>query len=317
MLKNEKLNRMGEWIKKNARPLEIARYEYHFENGSKENVLRCLSQFQNADGGFGHGLEADNWNPNSTPLTSSVALKILYETGFRKTNDVIDKCMDYLSSNYFDNQKGTWATIIPSNNNYAHAPWWTWEEGGGNTWEFNPSIEIAGFMVYYSDEDTLSSKIANLCFEKAEEYLYSENKLSKNFHEIYCYLHGLLLANRAENKVLVNIKPMEDKIKEYIDATVCRDSHKWLTSYVAQPIDFMNLINDDDLLIVQGYRNEMVKNAQLLIDALPMNGVWDITWTWNGNYPEVFEKTKVIWQAVFAIERLLKFRRLGLIEGVT
>ena len=27
---------------------------------------------------------------------------------------------------------------------------------------YNPSIEIAGFMLYYSDEDTLSIKIANL-----------------------------------------------------------------------------------------------------------------------------------------------------------
>lgn len=311
MLKKDKLNQIGEWIKKNARPLEIARYEYHFENGSNENVLRCLSQFQNEDGGFGHGLEADNWNPNSSPIACSVALKILYETGFRKKNDMIDRCIDYLSGNYFDDKKGTWATIIPSNNNYAHAPWWTWEEGGRNTWDFNPSIEIAGLMLYHSDGDNLSSKIANLCFKKAEEYLLSENQISDNFHEIYCYLHGLLLANQVRNKVSVDLKSMEEKIKEYIEATICRDSQKWLTTYVAQPIDFMNYLNDDDLMIVQGYRNEMIENAKALIDSLPQNGVWDITWTWNGNYPGVFEKARVIWQAVFAVERLIKFKRLA------
>ena len=42
-----------------ARPLEIACYNYHFEKGSANGVLKELSAFQNHDGGFGHGLEPD------------------------------------------------------------------------------------------------------------------------------------------------------------------------------------------------------------------------------------------------------------------
>ena len=40
----------------NARPLDFARWRYHFENGSAEDVLRILAFYQNDDGGFGHGL---------------------------------------------------------------------------------------------------------------------------------------------------------------------------------------------------------------------------------------------------------------------
>ena len=38
---------------RNARPLDMARFQYHFEGGSREAVLQALSYYQNADGGFG------------------------------------------------------------------------------------------------------------------------------------------------------------------------------------------------------------------------------------------------------------------------
>lgn len=52
------------YIYRQARPLDFARWQYHFENGTKENVLVALSMYQNNDGGFGHGLESDCFNPN-------------------------------------------------------------------------------------------------------------------------------------------------------------------------------------------------------------------------------------------------------------
>jgi len=46
------------FIYRNARSLDIARFQYHFENGSREAVLAALAAYQNGDGGFGHALEA-------------------------------------------------------------------------------------------------------------------------------------------------------------------------------------------------------------------------------------------------------------------
>ena len=60
-------HRARRFVYKNARPLELAKWQYHFENGSREAVLETLACYQNTDGGFGYGLEPDYWNPHSSP----------------------------------------------------------------------------------------------------------------------------------------------------------------------------------------------------------------------------------------------------------
>lgn len=55
----EAFEKARKFIYKNARPLDLARWQYHFENGSREAVLQALQVYQNEDGGYGHGLEPD------------------------------------------------------------------------------------------------------------------------------------------------------------------------------------------------------------------------------------------------------------------
>lgn len=69
------------FIKNHARPLEMALYRYFYENGTPQAVITELAKYQNADGGFGHGLEADNWNPHSNPIATNDAVITLYRTG--------------------------------------------------------------------------------------------------------------------------------------------------------------------------------------------------------------------------------------------
>ena len=70
-------NNARNFIYRNARPIEFALWKYHFENGSKESVLEALKAYQNDDGGFGHALEPDSFNPGSSPITTNHAVKIL------------------------------------------------------------------------------------------------------------------------------------------------------------------------------------------------------------------------------------------------
>ena len=49
-------HRARRFVYKNARPLELAKWQYHFENGSREAVLETLACYQNTDGGFGYGI---------------------------------------------------------------------------------------------------------------------------------------------------------------------------------------------------------------------------------------------------------------------
>ena len=56
------------FIKAQARSLEQARFAHSFEGGSVADVLSALATFQNADGGFGHGLEPDVRSPKSSVI---------------------------------------------------------------------------------------------------------------------------------------------------------------------------------------------------------------------------------------------------------
>lgn len=71
------------FIYRNARPVDLARWRYHFEGGAREEVLTALAAFQNEDGGFGHGLEADSLNPNSCPIQTWNACEILRKSALR------------------------------------------------------------------------------------------------------------------------------------------------------------------------------------------------------------------------------------------
>ena len=82
--------RAEQFIYQNARPLDLARWQYHFEDGRKENVLKALSMYQNEDGGFGYGLEPDCVNPNSSPIQVWAAAEILREIDITdKRNNII------------------------------------------------------------------------------------------------------------------------------------------------------------------------------------------------------------------------------------
>ena len=64
----EVFERARRFVYRNARPLDLARWKYHFENGSEQEVLAALSAYQNEERGFWHGLEEGNMNPPSIPM---------------------------------------------------------------------------------------------------------------------------------------------------------------------------------------------------------------------------------------------------------
>ena len=45
----ETFEKARRFIYRNARPVDLARWQYHFENGSKEAVMNALWAYQNPD----------------------------------------------------------------------------------------------------------------------------------------------------------------------------------------------------------------------------------------------------------------------------
>ena len=55
-MEKEVFEKARNFMYRNARPLDLARFQYHFENSDKEAVMNVLSYYQNADGGCGHAV---------------------------------------------------------------------------------------------------------------------------------------------------------------------------------------------------------------------------------------------------------------------
>jgi len=146
-------------VYRGATPLLFAQWRCAFENGDPEDVLSVLACYQNEDGGFGHALEANCWNPNSSPYVTSFAIRILgglyghTYTFADRNHPVLRGILNYLASGAHATETG-WLGIadIPSNNEYSHAPWF----------HYNPSAppgetdpkDIVEFVLKYGEKDS-------------------------------------------------------------------------------------------------------------------------------------------------------------------
>ena len=76
-----------DFVYRNARPLDLARWHFHFERGGPTHRLPVLGAYQTGDGGYAHALERDSWNPASAPIQTWAATEVLREIGFTSGND--------------------------------------------------------------------------------------------------------------------------------------------------------------------------------------------------------------------------------------
>ena len=62
-----------DFVRQEARLVERRLFATLFEDADPHGVVDALRGYQNADGGFGHGLEPDKRCPDSLPLDVEVA----------------------------------------------------------------------------------------------------------------------------------------------------------------------------------------------------------------------------------------------------
>lgn len=142
---SQKLRNIRNYHFRNSRALDVARWDYHFEGGTAQAVLKALACYQNPDGGFAHGLEPDIRTTESNPMSTWTATRILRELALPELADnMVDKIMDYLAQSLSPNKR--WPATISAHNSAPHAPWFTHTEGG-EFWSWNPTIELAAFIL--------------------------------------------------------------------------------------------------------------------------------------------------------------------------
>lgn len=304
------LEKARRFIYRNARPLDLARWQYHFENGSKEAVIHALSYYQNADGGFGYALEPDLWNEQSSPVSTASATGILREIDFYDcSNKMIKAILDYFENTSFQHHNG-WLLKIPSNNDFPHSPWWEYsketEMGFDGAAEYNPTAGIVSFIVKAADKSSALYKKAMDTANKAAQKVTNHDAIE--MHEAGGLVDMFANINLAD--ITHTPELLLQQLKNMISNVIEKDTSKW-DSYIAKPSSFFNSTNSifyADNKEIAEYECDYIITTQL------PDGSWDIPWRWEG-YPEEWAVAKNWWKSIGILENMLYLKGMNRIEN--
>ncbi|NLO47700.1 MAG: hypothetical protein GX111_05195 [Clostridiales bacterium] len=294
------------FIYRNARPLDLARWQYHFEGGGKEAVLTALTAYQNEDGGFGHALEADCWNPYSAPIQTWTATEILREINFTdSTHPIIDGILRYLASGK-EYTGHFWLNAPQSNNDYPRAPWWSVDSDSTCQNDYNPSACLVGFIIRFADKDCelyqLGCRIAKEAFDA-----YFAEELLDDMHTAGCYIRLMQYCEEADAADIIDLPALKESLRKQIEHSITHDITKWESGYICKPSQFFNTADSifyADNKDIADYECEHIINSQL------EDGSWPIPWNW-ADYPEEWAVAKNWWKSGGAILNMLYLKGMG------
>lgn len=297
-MKNDFIMEVRNWMYRNARPLELARWQYHFEGGSAEAVLDCLTAYQNEDGGFGHALEADSWNPNSAPIQVFHATEIFREIGLTdRQHKMIQGIIGYLASDK-DMEGDFWLSNVPSNNYFPHATWWEYGHAYANHNPYNPTIGLAGFGLCYGEKD---SQLYEKCMRIAKEGLsYLLQVQEVDMHTLNCYIAFAQYLKEAQIDDIIDSTVLWQKLRKLVQEALTEDTDSWAASYVCKPSQFFRTA---DSIFYRDNKKLADFEIEFIQQSRNLQGVWNVTWSWD-EYPEEWAISKNWWKGEIALRNM-------------
>lgn len=295
---------INKWIHRNAREIELALFQYYFENGSKEAVLKALSYYQNTDGGFGNAIDADNWNPNSTPYNAQIVIKMLRQIDFIEvSHPIYQGIFHYLEHTEHKEDYG-WIFSIPSNNDYPHGAWWDYNVERNTYESIGTTVSLCGFILRFGDK---KSNLYNMALSYTN-ILIEKLKSTSNLGDmgVNGYLDLLKDIEEAGLTEQFDYRYLCDKLSSLVREKIQNEPN----NFMANPLEF---VLSPDSRYYEESKTEVNAALDLLIDQRPKGGVWGIPWEWynDNKYPKEFAISENWWKSLKAIEKLLQLRSFG------
>ena len=291
------MQKARQFIYRNARPLDLARWRFAFEDGSQAEVLRVLAAYQNEDGGFAHALEADHWNPNSSPIQTWAATEILWEIGFDDPeHPMVQSILRYLGSGAdFDGQ--IWHKTIPSNNEYPGASWWNYTPS--KEIDYNPTAALAGFVLCFAPKN--SGLYALACRIAQEACVHLKAHIGETpMHTLACYVRLADWLKAAKIDDVIDLPMLRALLSREIQRLITRDTSVWATDYICKPSMF---IGGKESPFYAENREITEYECDFILQNQGADGTWPITWHW-GNNPQEWAISRNWWKADIIIKNL-------------
>jgi hypothetical protein len=304
----EGFEKARQFMYRNARPLELARWQYHFENGNSADVLKVLQVYQNEDGGFGHGLEPDFWNPTSSPIATWTACNILREIdSLTRDNQLTQGILNYLASGQ-DFADGKWFNQVASTKDYPHAVWWASDHG---TPADNPTVSLAGVIIKVEERGTALYQKAQGIIQQAMDDFIKEP--TSEMHTLVVYLEMLQYCEEAQYQPVLQNQEFRQLLIQQIQKTVSRTTEEWFSKYVSKPSDFFS--SSEQLLTIFD-QDLCSQEATKIIENQLEDGSFNVPWQWGNDYVE-FYISRNWWKAIQLIKNFLFLREFVRIEDET
>ena len=300
-LTERQLRAIENWIYSHARPLEVAKWKLIFDKGSGNDVVTAMQKYQNDDGGFGNGFEADTLAPESAAISSAEAIFTAQDYGLDFQSEWAKKLLHYFEKTC-QNTPSFWTLIPKSIDDYPHPPWLNYSPD--TQFSPNPCAGIASALIVYGTDSQRA--LGNEIAQKSIDFLNSGDICFG--HQTYC-LQRLYAALRDVNSNLID-EQTTDSMKRRISADVCYDKSKW-TEYVAQPLDLIDSPASPWYPLVEsGVEN----NIDYWINSLSDEGCWQNNFSW-GVDTDVSRRVSQNWKGYIAVSRVRILRAFDAVGG--
>lgn len=285
------------FLKEHARPLERACFEMAFEDGDHLDVANALVSFQNPDGGFGNALEPDCRLCASSALATSFAFTILKSLHANIAFPLARRALGWLSDNY-DREAGAWPIVPPEVNEAPRAPWWQYSEETPKASRANPSPELVGALINF--DHAAPSPILADSLDSVLDLL--DEKPELEMHELMSYLrlHSSYLSPSLRDR-------MTDRLAHEAQRLVVTEPTEW-SGYGLRPL---GVVDSPDSFLYPVFEESVQAELDYLIAAQGKDGSWSPTWSWFGNYDEVWPFAEREWKGLLTLDHLRKLRAFG------
>lgn len=281
------LAKATEFMWSTARLLERHRFAHLFLDGTTQVVLDALRPYQNADGGFGNGLEPDVRGPVSQPVPTWTALCVLDEIGAFGDLMVARAC-DYLQT--ITTMEGGVPFVLPSVRAYPRAPWWETEDQPPAS--LNPTAAIAALLHKHHIEHPWLATATDYCWRKLESL---DETSPYEMRAVLPFLDCVPDRERAE-RIFARVGPkiLEQKLVA-LTPTAQDETHTPL-NFAPSPRSLARRLFSDAVIEA---------HLDALAAAQQEDGGWPFNWlAWN-------PAAALEWRGIVTIEALVTLRAYG------
>jgi hypothetical protein len=280
-----------------GRPLDAALLRLALGSGTGLAVQEALAPFQNADGGFGHGLEPDIPSPASNALATSIGLRLLARSGASAGDPKVIAAVGWLDDT-MDRRRGVWPIIGPDVDLAPHAPWWAWSDELAANWNgfhFNPTAEILAHL-YHFGRIPSGMKVAA---EAGLRQTLAETEVIEGAYDLKCAVRLM----ESGGVPAYAIAPLANLVSQSIAAHDPADVHVSALDFASTP----------QSLYAGANATRIDAALDALIAAQAEDGGWKPFWDWSFVDAAAWTRAERDWRGQLtreALETLLAWGRV-------